>query len=87
MKNHRAVKWGGGIVPGLVPAAVAAALFDWKSLRAPLARKASSSSGRSVAINGDRGVHLSLHLRVMANDVVPGNAAWCRDPTNEFPCS
>jgi AsmA family protein len=49
-------------------------------LREPISRKVSSSTGRSFAINGDLTIHLSLRPRIVANDVVLGNAAWSSEP-------
>ena len=80
--NHRAWKWAGGIFLGLLLVIVLiVALFDWNWLREPLARKVTRDTGRSFAINGDLDVKLSLHPRVIANDVVMGNAEWAREPT------
>ena len=61
--------------------AVAIALMDWNWLRAPIAKRVSGHTGRSFAINGDLEVHLSLRPRIIANDVVMGNAAWSTEPT------
>ncbi len=40
----------------------------------------SGATGRSFAINGDLKVHLSLRPRIVAEDVVLGNAAWSSEP-------
>jgi hypothetical protein len=40
-----------------------------------------SSTGRSFEIKGDLEVHLSLWPRIIANDIVMGNAEWSKDPT------
>jgi hypothetical protein len=56
------------------------AFFDWNLLREPIARRVSALTGRSFAINGDLQVHLSLRPRIVANDVVLGNAPWSREP-------
>ena len=40
----------------------------------------SSATGRSFAINGDLEVHLAMQPRIVAHDVVLGNAAWSSDP-------
>src|SRR5207248_2430889 len=65
--------------------AVLASLFvlfmDWNLLREPVARWVSASTGRSFAIHGDLEVHLSMHPRIVANDVVLGNAPWSSEPT------
>jgi uncharacterized protein involved in outer membrane biogenesis len=55
-------------------------LVDWNGLREPIARRISSATGRSVAVNGDLSVHLSWPPRIVANNVVFGNAAWSPDP-------
>ena len=81
MSGRRALKWAGGIFAGLIVVLVlVVALFDWNWLRDPIARKVSSATGRPFAINGDLSVHLSLHPRVIANDIVLGNAQWAREP-------
>ncbi|MEO8440870.1 MAG: AsmA family protein [Betaproteobacteria bacterium] len=81
MRNHRTLTWAGAIFLGLIlVTVVVVALFDWNWLREPLARRISHATGRTFAINGDLEVHLSLHPRVVANDVVLGNAAWAREP-------
>jgi uncharacterized protein involved in outer membrane biogenesis len=56
------------------------ALFDWNWLRDPIARKVTRATGRSFAINGDLNVHLSLHPRVIADNIVLGNAEWASEP-------
>jgi AsmA family protein len=56
------------------------AFFDWNWLREPMARRVSSFTGRSFAINGDLKVHLSLRPRIVAHDVVLGNTAWSSEP-------
>jgi AsmA family protein len=60
--------------------AVAFAMVDWNRLRGPIEREVTRVTGRSFAIHGDLKVELSLRPRVVANDVVMGNAAWSRAP-------
>jgi hypothetical protein len=55
-------------------------LFDWNWVRAPIAHGVSTATGRSFAINGDLDVHLSLQPRIVANDIVIGNASWSSEP-------
>ncbi len=82
MTLPRSLKWIAGVFLALIVLIVlAVAFFDWNWLRGPIARKVSSSTGRSVAINGDLNVHLSLRPRIVANDIVLGNAAWSREPS------
>lgn len=82
MTLPRSLKWTAGVFLALfVLVALVVAFFDWNWLREPIARKVSGSTGRSFAINGDLNVHLSLRPRIVANDVVLGNAAWSREPT------
>ena len=81
MKEHRELKWIGGILLGLIVVIVlVVALFDWNWLRDPIARKVTRATGRSFAINGDLNVHLSLHPRVIADNIVLGNAEWASEP-------
>ena len=71
----------GALLAVAVLIALVIAFLDWNLLREPIARRVSSFTGRSFAINGDLTVALSLRPRIAANDVVFGNAAWSREPT------
>ncbi len=77
----RSRKWlvGTGIV--LLLLVVAVSTFDWNRARPYIVRRVTESTGRSFGINGDLEVHLSLWPRIIASDVVLGNAAWSREPT------
>ena len=82
MTLPRSLKWIAGVLLALfVPVVLVVAFFDWNWLRDPIARRVSSATGRSFAINGDLNVHLSLRPRIVANDIALGNAAWSREPT------
>lgn len=82
MTLPRSLKWMAGVLLTLIALIVlVVAFFDWNWLRDPIARKVSSSTGRSFAINGDLNVHLSLRPRIVANDIVLGNAAWSPEPS------
>jgi AsmA family protein len=76
----RTRKWLVGIAGCLLLLLAAVYFFDWNLARPYIARKVTSSTGRSFAINGDLDVRLSLRPRVIANDVVMGNAEWSKDP-------
>src|SRR5450759_3067144 len=76
----RTRKWLLGIAVCLLLLVTAVSLFDWNLARPYIARQVTSATGRSFAINGDLDVHLSLWPRIIANDVVMGNAAWSKDP-------
>lgn len=81
MKSHRVLKWVGGSLLGIVALLVLIAVFfNWNWLRDPIARKVTSATGRTFAINGDLDVHLSLRPRIVANGLVLGNAAGAREP-------
>ena len=81
MTLPRSLKWiAGALLALIVLSVLAVAFLDWNWLRDPIARRVSSSTGRSFAINGDLNVHLSLRPRIVANDIVLGNAAWSREP-------
>ncbi len=58
-------------------------LFGWNWLRGPISNWVSTTSGRTFAINGDLDIALSPSLfqpRLIANDVVFGNAGWSHEP-------
>ncbi|HXM81417.1 MAG TPA: AsmA family protein [Burkholderiales bacterium] len=76
----RTRKWLVGIAGCLLLLVAAVYFFDWNLARPYIARKVTSSTGRSFAINGDLEVRLSLRPRIIANDVVMGNAEWSKDP-------
>lgn len=82
MTLPRSLKWIGGVLLTLIALIVlVAATFDWNWMRDPIARRVSSSIDRTFAINGDLNVHLSLRPRIVANDIVIGNAAWSSEPS------
>ncbi len=56
------------------------ALFGWNWLRAPLEHQVSRATGRNFAIRGDLEIQLSLHPRIIANEIVFGNAAGSTQP-------
>ncbi len=76
----RTRKWLVWIAACLLLLVTAVYFFDWNLARPYIARKVTSSTGRSFAINGDLDVRLSLWPRIIANDVVMGNADWSKDP-------
>src|SRR5450755_1043090 len=76
----RTRKWLVGIAVCLLLLFTAVYFFDWNSARPFIARHVTSATGRSFAINGNLEVHLSLWPRIVANDIVMGNAEWSKDP-------
>lgn len=76
----RTKKWLIGIAVCLLLLVTAVNLFDWNLARPYIARQVTSSTGRSFAINGDLEVKLSLWPRIIANNIVMGNAEWSKDP-------
>jgi AsmA family protein len=77
----RPLRWLAAVLAGLaILVAVLIALLDWNQLRGPIEREVTRATGRSFAINGDLTVELSLRPRIVANDVVMGNAAWSHEP-------
>ena len=75
----RTKKWLAGAGGFFVLLVIALYFFDWNLARPYIARKVTSYTGRSFAINGDLNVHLSLRPRIVANRIVLGNADWSRD--------
>src|SRR5262249_26317599 len=57
-----------------------AGFLDWNMLRDPVSRRISALLDRPFTINGDLSVQLSLRPRVVARDVVLGNASWAEQP-------
>jgi uncharacterized protein involved in outer membrane biogenesis len=74
-------KWLVGMGVALMLLVVIVNAFDWNVARPYIARIVTSSTGRSFEIKGDLEVHLSLWPRIIANDIVMGNAEWSKDPT------
>ena len=74
-------KWLVGIAIGLLLLIVAVSAFDWNLARPYISRQVTHSTGRSFEIKGNLEVHLSLWPRVIANDIVMGNAEWSNNPT------
>ena len=82
MTLPRLLKWLAGIFLSLVLVMfLVASLFDWNLLRAPISRWVSDITGRSFAINGELNVEFSWPPRIIANDIVLGNAAWSTEPS------
>jgi len=82
MTLPRSIKWiGGTVLALLVLILLVAAFLDWNLLREPIARRVSSATGRSFVINGDLKVQLSLRPRIVAEDIVLGNASWSTNPS------
>src|SRR5512143_3465264 len=77
----RRIKCLVGIGATLLLLVVIVSAFDWNLARPYIARQVTSSTGRSFEIKGDLKVHLSLWPRIIANDIVMGNAEWSKDPT------
>ena len=73
-------KWLVGIGIGLLLLVVIVGAFDWNLARPYIARQMTNLTGRSFEIKGDLEVHLSLWPRIIANDIVMGNAEWAKDP-------
>lgn len=76
----RKQKWLVGIAVCLLLLVVTVNVFNWNLARPYIERQVTSSTGRSFEIKGDMEVHLSLWPRIIASDIVMGNAAWSKDP-------
>jgi AsmA family protein len=77
----RRKKWLVGTGAGLLLLAAAVSAIDWNLARPYIARQVNRSTGRSFEIKGDLKVRLSLWgPRIIANDIVMGNAEWSKDP-------
>ena len=72
-------KWLVGVAGLFVLLVLVLYFFDWNLARPYIARKVTAFTGRSFAINGDLKVHLSLHPRIVASQIVLGNADWSID--------
>lgn len=69
-----------GLVAFVAMVALVIFLLGWNWLRGPISKWVSNASGRTFAINGDLDIALSMQPRLIANDVVFGNADWSREP-------
>jgi AsmA family protein len=77
----RSLRWLVAVIAALaILAAGVVAVFDWNVLRGPIGREVSRATGRSFHIGGDLRVEWSLRPRIVANDVVMGNAPWSVEP-------
>jgi hypothetical protein len=74
----RALKWGGGILGGLVVALILVLIFmPWNWLRGPIARYASHRLHRQVTIAGNLNVHLfSWTPRADVGSIRIANTKW-----------
>src|SRR5450830_702880 len=81
----RTRKWLVGIAICLLLLVTAVYFFDWNLARPYIARKVTSSTGRSFVINGDLDVRLSLRPRIIANDVAPNWVFGQTGKQQEFP--
>lgn len=70
----------GAAMSVLLLALLLAAVLDWNMMRAPVSRWVSEATGRPFVIKGDLSVSLGLRPRIVANDLVLGNAAWSGKP-------
>ncbi len=77
---NRTQKWLIGVAGFLIIVFVALYFLDWNLLRPYIAHKVTDATGRTFAINSDLNVHLSLRPRVVANDIIMGNAEWGHEP-------
>ena len=77
-RTHKAAKWTGVVLLGLVLLCVIfLAFFDWNLLRPALARKITAETGRPAAIEGDLKVHLwSWNPTVQVNGLKIQNPPW-----------
>jgi AsmA family protein len=77
----RIVAWIAGIFVGLVVLLVIALfVMPWDWVRAPLDKRLSDASQRSVAIDGPLDIHVGLTTRVVADDIRVANAPWGSAP-------
>lgn len=77
-RRHPILLYSGLAIAGVLVILIAVlALFDWDSLRGPLARLASAKSGRTVTLPGHLRVHLwSSTPTVTIEDLRVANPAW-----------
>lgn len=66
----------GGLIVALI---LGAAFFDWNMVKPYAERQLSESSGRTVSLAGNLGVHLALAPRVHVEHVRIANPPWARE--------
>lgn len=77
----RLLKWITSALLAVVMTVFLLVIFlDWNLIRPALAGWISTAMGRSFAINGDLSVKLAWPPRLIANDIVLGNAPWGTEP-------
>lgn len=81
MKAITWLKYLAGVALSVVLVVLLVVVFmDWNLMRAPIGRWVSGATGRDFVIRGDLTVNLGLRPRIVANDLVLGNAAWSDKP-------
>ena len=81
MTLPRLLKWITSAFLAVVTTVFLFVIFlDWNLLRPALAGWVGTATGRSFAINGDLSVKLAWPPRLIANDIVLGNAPWGTEP-------
>ncbi|MGE5545651.1 MAG: AsmA family protein [Solirubrobacterales bacterium] len=78
----KSLAWVGGGLALLVAAFVLffTLLFNWNTIRAPLAGRAGTALGRSVSIDGDLTVHLGSVTRIRVEGLRLANPPWASRP-------
>jgi len=79
--TRRSKYWLTGLATLVLLIGAGVYVFEWNSLREPIAKRVERATGRSFAINGNLDVRLSLVPRITAEGLVIGNAPWAREPS------
>ncbi|HEY5808538.1 MAG TPA: AsmA family protein, partial [Povalibacter sp.] len=76
----RTPRWAWVLGSVVIVLAVLIAVWDWNWFKAPIERRVSAATGRTLTIAGDLDVDLGWQPRITARDIHFANASWSEKP-------